>query len=163
MLPTLLADLPAETPLSVYGAGPHWLYAALSAHTGEQPFYQFDPRLGWIEPLPLLMGEPTFPDLRVQVRGDEEQTVLSVDIVPKHLEYFQPEPLLFPQLSVERGLILDGSMPSWLVTALTRFYQQQGVAWLACHQPPLKGAIVVASRLPQRAPGDLIPFPLANL
>ncbi len=163
MLPTLLADLPAETPLSVYGAGPHWLYAALSAHTGEQPFYQFDPRLGWIEPLPLLMGEPTFPDLRVQVRGDEEQTVLSVDIVPKHLEYFQPEPLPFPQLSVERGLILDGSMPSWLVTALTRFYQQQGVAWLACHQPPLKGAIVVASRLPQRAPGDLIPFPLANL
>ncbi len=163
MLPTLLADLPAGTPLSVYGAGPQWLYAALSAHAGEQPFYQFDPRLGWIEPLPLLMGEPAFPDLRVQVRGDEEQTILSVDIVPKHLEYFQPEPLPFPQIPVERGLILDGSMPSWLVTALTRFYQQQGVAWLACHQPPLKGAIVVASRLPQRASGDLIPFPLANL
>lgn len=163
MLPALLADLPAETPLSVYGTGPHWLYAALSAHADGQPFYQFDPRLGWIEPLPLRMGEPTFPDLRVQVRGDEEQTILSVEIVPKHLEYFQPEPLPFPQIPVERGLILDGSMPSWLVTGLTRSYRQQNVAWIACHQPSLKGAIVVASRLLQHAPGDLIPFPLANL
>lgn len=162
MLPALLADLPAEMPLSVYGAGPHWLYAALSAYAGKQSFYQFDPRIGWVEPLPLRIGEPTFPDLHVQVHGDGEQTILSIDIVPKHLEYFQQEPLPFPLVPTERGLILDGSMPSWLATGLTRFYHQQGVAWIACHQPQLKGAVVVASHVPERAPGDFIPFPLAD-
>lgn len=162
MLPALLADLPAETPLSVYGAGPHWLYAALSVYAGEQPFYQFDPRLGWVEPLSLRIDEPTFPDLQVRVHGDEEKSILSIDIVPKHLEYFQQEPLPFPPLPTERGLILDGSMPSWLVTGLSRFYHRQGVAWIACHQPPLKGAVVVASRVPERAPGDFIPFLSSN-
>jgi CRISPR-associated protein Csx3 len=158
MLPALLADLPADTPLSVYGAGPHWLYAALSVYAGEQPFYQFDPRLGWVEPLAVQSGDPTFPDLNVQVRGDEEKTILSVNIVPKHLEYFQQEPLPFPPVPTGRGLILDGSMPSWLVTGLTRFYHRQSVAWIACHQPQLKGAIVVASRVSAYAPGDFIPF-----
>jgi len=32
MIPRLLAELPAETPLAVYGPGPNWLYGALVAH-----------------------------------------------------------------------------------------------------------------------------------
>jgi len=162
MLPSLLANLPAETPLSVYGAAPIWLYAALSAFADKQPFYQFDPRLGWVEPLALQIGEPTFADLQVRVHGDEDKTILSVNIAPKHLEYFQQEPLPFPSVPTGRGLILDGRMPLWLITGLSRFYHLQGVAWIAYHQPQLVGAIVVASHVPMHAPGDIISFLLPD-
>src|SRR6266699_748683 len=33
MLPPLLASVPTDVPLSIYGAGPNWVYAALAAHT----------------------------------------------------------------------------------------------------------------------------------
>ena len=52
MLPDYLESLPAQVPFSVYGVGPNWLYAALAAHAGQQPFYLFDPKLpfGWVQP-----------------------------------------------------------------------------------------------------------------
>lgn len=156
MLQPLLMSLPPDTPISVYGHGPHWLYAALIVHAGQQPFYQFDPRLGWIDPLPLQIGTSTFPGIEVQVRESADKAILSVNLEQKHLEYFQPEPLPFPPISTERGLILDGSMPSWLATALVRLYHRIGIPWIACHQPQLNGAIVVASRVADHSPGDLL-------
>jgi CRISPR-associated protein Csx3 len=52
ILPAYLESLPAQVPLSVYGVGPNWLYAALAAHAGQQPFFLFDPKLpfGWVQP-----------------------------------------------------------------------------------------------------------------
>lgn len=159
MLPRLYDELPTGVPLSVYGRGPGWLYGALVVLAGSQPFYQFDPRLGWVAPPPLRLSADISPEVTVKTREREDATVLSVHIGSKHLDYLQAEYLPFPPVSLEQGLILDGAMPHWLLTALARLYHGAGAAWIACHQPPLQGAIVIASRTGDHAIGDLIPMP----
>src|SRR6266852_5325124 len=161
MIPRLLAELPADTPLAVYGPGPNWLYGALVAHSGQQPFYQFDPRIGWIAPPPLQISTNTTPEVQVELHMYEQVTVLSMRIVSDHLDYLQADQLPFPPVSIERGLILDGRFPHWLLTAVVRLYKDAGVAWIACHQPQLDGAVVVASRSPNHVPGDLLPLPIS--
>jgi CRISPR-associated protein Csx3 len=172
MLLALLKYIPAQTPLSVYGQGPHWVYAALAYHAGSQAFYQFDPRLGsdgsnaeagvatmgWIAPLVLRIAERQHPDIIVQRTENSTSTRLSLTIVKKHLSYWQAASLPFPPLSTQRGLILDGSMPSWLLTALVRLYAVHHLPWIACHQPQLKGAVVIASRTAKYRPGHVMPF-----
>jgi CRISPR-associated protein Csx3 len=163
MLPRLLSELPQQTPLSVYGQAPHWLYGTLIAFVGSQPFYQFDPRRGesggWIAPPSLCIGTPSSPDVAVSLSKNGQVQKLTVEIVKKHLDYLQAETLTFPAVEADAGLILDGSMPSWLLTALVRLYAETDVAWLACHYPPLHKAIVVAARGGTYAPGDLVPMP----
>jgi CRISPR-associated protein Csx3 len=163
MLPALLASLPADTPLSVYGQGPHYVYAALAAYAGQQAFYQFDPRLGepgigWVQPPRLQRNMRTSPEVSVRLRENEQASVLTVEIIKKHLDYLQAEALPFPPVPVDKGLILDGSMPSWLVTALVRLYAMAGVPWIACNYPPLKGAVVVMPHMPSHPPGTLVPI-----
>jgi len=92
----------------------------------------------------------------------EQVTVLSMRIVSDHLDYLQADHLPFPPVSIERGLILDGRFPHWLLTAVVRLYKNAGVAWIACHQPQLDGAVVVASRSPNHVPGDLLPLPISQ-
>jgi CRISPR-associated protein Csx3 len=162
MLPALLASLPADTPLSVYGQGPHYIYGALAAFVGQQAFYQFDPRLGepgmgWVQPPRLQISTRTSPEVSVKSQTYEQASVLTVEISKKHLDYLQAEMLPFPPVPIEKGLILDGSMPSWLLTALVRLYSLSGIPWIACNYPPLKSAVVVMSRVPSHSIGDLIP------
>lgn len=162
MLSLLLAELPANTPLAVYGRGPNWLYGALVMQTGTEPFYQFDPRLGWVSPPPLqidVLDTNRSPALHIWTEDHVEATILKIDIVTKYLDYIEAEHLSFPPVPTERGLILNGVMPHWLVTALVRLYSGTGVQWIACHHPQLKGAIVVASRTSSLTPSDLIPMP----
>jgi len=185
MLPALLASLPADTPLSVYGQGPHYVYGALAAYVGQQAFYQFDPRLGepgmgWIQPprlqivsisvsisdeKPLHVRQsaesavaPILPEVSVQLRENEQASVLTVEIIKKHLDYLQAETLPFPPAPVDKGLILDGSMPSWLLTALVRLYSLSGIPWIACNYPPLKSAVVVMSRVASHSIATLVPI-----
>ena len=161
MIPRLLAELPANTPLAVYGPGPNWLYGALVAHAGQQPFYQFDPRIGWIAPPPLQIGTNTTPEVQVELHMFEQVTVLSMRIVSDHLDHLQADHLLFPPVSIERGLILDGRFPHWLLTAIVRLYKNAGVAWIACRQIQLEGAVVVTSRTAGIVPGDLVSLPVS--
>lgn len=161
MIPRLLAELPAETPLAVYGPGPNWVYESLAAHAGHQPFYQFDPRIGWVAPPPLLLNTSTMPEVQVEPRLSEQSTVLSIRIVSDHLDYLQADHLPFPPIPTECGLILDGRLPLWLATALVRLYQQTDVPWIACRQIQLEGAVVVSSRAASPVPGDLVTFPIA--
>ena len=161
MIPRLLAELPGDTPLAVYGPGPNWLYGALVAHAGQQPFYQFDPRIGWIAPPPLQISTHTTPEVQVELHAYEQITVLSMRIVSDHLDYLQADRLPFPPVPAERGLILDGRFPHWLLTALVRLYNDAGVAWIACRQIQLEGAVVVASRARTPVPGDLISLPVS--
>lgn len=161
MLSLLLAELPVNTPLAVYGRGPNWLYGALVMQVGIEPFYQFDSRLGWVSPPPLqidTLDTNRSPALHI-LPEHTEATVLKIDIVIKYLDYTEVEHLSFPPVQTERGLILSGVMPHWLVTALVRLYAGAGVQWIACHQPQLKGAVVVASRTSRLTPGDLLPMP----
>lgn len=157
MTPALLDDIPSDTPLSVYGIAPHWLYSVLAVHAGKQPFYQFS-RIGWVQPPALLIDEYPSLDVVTTKRENTSATVLAIGIVRKHLDYLQANHLPFPPVTREKGVILDGSMPAWLVTALVRLYHDYGVRWVACHQPKLLGAVVVAARHHELAPGDLIPF-----
>jgi CRISPR-associated protein Csx3 len=164
MIPALLAELPTNTPLAVYGRGPNWVYGALVMQTGTQPFYQFDSRQGWVAP-PLLQmsktGEQSSPELRVMLDEHQDVTILKIDIVTKYLDYTEAEYLSFPPVPVDRGLILSGVVPHWLLTALVRLYSGTGVAWIACHQPQLGGAVVVTSHTTNHVPGDLIPLPVS--
>jgi CRISPR-associated protein Csx3 len=161
MLPKLLAELPANTPLAVYGRGTNWLYAALVEHGGSQPFYQFDPRLGWVTPPQLRPGTPTIQEVSVDLRHYAAATVLSARLARNYLDYSEADQLVFPPLSPERGVILSGKLPLWLLTALVHLYNTVvGVAWIACYSPQLQSSVVVTSRVATHAPGDLIPFPL---
>ncbi|GAC1457374.1 MAG: hypothetical protein PVSMB2_12190 [Ktedonobacteraceae bacterium] len=162
MIARLLERLPANTPLSVYGSGPQWLYAALAAYVGLQPFYQFDPRLGeqggWIAPPTLHIAARTSPDAKVQAIPYEDATILDIQISNKHLDYMQSNGLPFPPIPSSQGVIFNGSTPAWLVTALVRLYIVAGIAWIASHAVNLNGAIVVYSRVQTHAIGDLVPI-----
>ena len=163
ILPSLLASLPTNSSIAVYGQGPHWLYGALAAFAGSRALYQFDPRgigsAGWISPPTLRFGTVSSDDLLIQQCSYEQEqaTILKIAITGKHLDYSQADLLPFPLVSTARGLILDGIMPSWLLTALVRFYGYAGVPWIACHYPPLKAAIVVTASSDMYCLGDLIP------
>ncbi len=161
MLPPLLASVPTDVPLSIYGAGPNWVYAALAAHTYGQPLYQFDPRLpfGWIQPLRLQLSTEQSPEILAQIYEHQDLTVLSLQIPTKHLDYFQPGLLPFPPVRTDRGLIIDGITPFWLLTTLVRLYKEAGVAWIAVYYPQSKKAVIVYSRLERYNPGDSVPKP----
>ncbi len=162
MLPALLTSLPADTPLSVYGQGPHYIYGALAAYVGQLAFYQFDPRLGepggWVKPPRLQMSARTSPEVSVELHTHGQASVLTVEIIKKHLDYLQAEMLPFPPAPIDKGLILDGSMPSWLLTALVRLYAMAGIPWIACNYPPLKSAVVVMSRVASHSIATLVPI-----
>lgn len=161
MLPSFLANLPTNTSFSVYGIAPNWVYAALAAHVGQHPLYQFDPRLpfGWIQPLSLQLSIEQFSEVQVQTHVYPDVTVLSIKIPSKHLEYFQQEPLPFPPVPPGGGLIIDGIIPYWLLTALVRLYKEAGVAWIASYYPQLKGAVVAYAGVATYTPGDLVAMP----
>ena len=96
------------------------------------------------------------PELRVWLDEYQGATVLKMNVVTKYLDYIEAEHLSFPHVPTGRGLILSGAVPHWLLTALVRLYNGTGVAWIACHQPQLYGAVIVFSRTADYAPGDLI-------
>ncbi len=159
MLPSLLANLPEHESLSVYGVAPNWVYAAIATHTAG--LYQFDPRLpfGWIQPLAVELSTDLFPEVVVVPHSFQDTTVLAIKIPSKHLGYFQPEPLPFPPIRTDAGLIIDGITPFWLLTALVRLYKEAGVAWIALYYPPGGKAVVAYSRVTTHVPGDLVVMP----
>lgn len=161
MLAPFLASVPTNTPLSVYGMGSNWVYAALAAHTEHQSLYQFDPKLpfGWIQPLALQLSSERFPEVLVKPYPYDDVTKLSISFPSHRLEYFQPLPLPFPSVRTDVGLIIDGPLPYWLLTALVRLYKEAGVPWIAVYYPQSTKAIVVYSRVETNRPGDYIPMP----
>lgn len=163
ILKHLLATLPENKALAVYGRGPNWLYGALAMHAETQSFYQFDARLGWVVPPPLQIGIPDESLMDVKVDPYEAINVLTARSVHQYLDYSEASCLQFPVVEVDKGLIISGKLPHWLVTALVRLYAQTGAGWIACFQPQLKGAVVVISHTPAYAPGDFISFLPSNL
>jgi len=59
----ILQYLSTDVPLAIYGRGTVWLYAALALRSWPTAFYQFDPRLGWVQPLPITLAPDAQPDL----------------------------------------------------------------------------------------------------
>lgn len=174
MLAPFLETLPRDgrdgqnMSLAIYGRGPNWLYAALALATDptdptdQRPFYQFDARLGWVKPPALSTGVGKLPEIDVAVREGKQYSVLSAHPTNDYIDFEQAATLLLPPVSRERGLILDGKLPLWLVTAIARLYFRMGLPWIACNQPQAQGAIVVGSRVPEYAPGQCLPLSAAE-
>ncbi len=154
-LPRLLQQLPAGRPLALYGRGPNWLLAAVARQTYPAPFYQFDPRLGWVTPPPLRL-EPPRPDAPFHVRQLERTvyTEFAITLAGGYLDYPQGEALVAPPAPKGRPLLLSGPLPLWLYTALARAYTDAPL--LAIHQP-MAGHVVIHATRPPWLPGDLLP------
>jgi CRISPR-associated protein Csx3 len=158
MLMPFLATLPQNTALAIYGRAPNWLYAALALHTGKYPFYQFDSRLGWVIPPPLKSGTLISDEVERTLEAREHFTLLSAHPRNDHLEYESASALQIPPVPINRGVVLSGKLPFWLVTAIVRLYHSMGSPWIACDYPPMKGAIVVMSQDPTYVLGQCIPL-----
>ena len=157
MLPLMLREVPAQTPLSVYGRAAHWVYTALALHTSPAPFYQFDARLGWLEPLPMQYGSGINPEIVFEAEEHEQFAILHSTLRTHNLDYIQSSHLSVPPLSLKKGLVISGKLPLWLASSLALFYQQAGIPWIAGYYPQKQGAVVVFSHLSMYALGDLIP------
>lgn len=160
MLRPFLDSLPAATPFSVYGSGPSWLYSALAALSDPQPLYLFDPKrpFGWVQPARVTFGErPEQADeIAITTTERSDYTILKIQFPQNRLEYFQPESLAFPSIPREQGVIIDGKVPNWLLTALVRLYKAADIAWFATFYPQLEKAVVVYSRQQSPHPSDLV-------
>lgn len=154
LLPQLLEIIPSGEPLAVYGRAAHWVYTSLALHTCPVPFFQFDARLGWLEPLSIQPGSDVHPDLTFEPEVREEYTLLHCHLQTSNLNYHELEDLQAPVLSTTRGLILNGKLPLWLASSLAICYKQAGLPWIAGYYPQTKEAIVVFSRVPPYCVGD---------
>lgn len=155
-LPDVLNYLPANESLGLYGRGPNWLYAAIALHTHPAPFYQFDPRLGWVEP-PALKSRAPHPGQRLAANigtPDSGGTTLAFSINGGYLDYSETGDQRVPTLPGNYPLIIGGRIPLWLVTALAIFYKDSPL--LAVYQPQ-SGNVVVSSQVGRYKPGDLLP------
>ena len=162
MLPAVLEYIPARTPLSVYGQGPQWLYAALAAYANVDDFYQFgscflpeDVSSGWVASPPLLLSTTTRSKVHITyTRGDEDGR-LTVEM-SNTLDYLQASSLPFPPIPSHLGLILTGSMPTWLLTAVVRLYVRVGVPWIAYRQAQHCRDVVIFSQTTRHFVGESI-------
>lgn len=154
-LPTLLASLPPQEPLAIYGRGPNWLYAALALFSPPTPEV-FTPFQGWVVP-PSLRLEPMCDPERLtwELLGTPAGSYLTCAIPTGYLDYRAATDLPVPPVSPERGLIIGGKLPNWLYAALARTYRDH-VPWIAVFQPQLGGGVVVWSRVAGIRVGEII-------
>lgn len=158
MLPRLLAEVPAQTPLSAYGRAAHWIYTALALHAHPAPFAQFDARLGWVEPLSLRSGSGLQEEIAFEAEKREQWTLLHCTLRTPNLTYDPSNAPHVPLLPRGKGLILNGRLPLWLATSLAHFYEQEGLPWIAGYYPQKQGAVVVSSHVSDYSPGDILPL-----
>lgn len=153
-IPRLFDELPDNASLGLYGRGPNWLYAAVAIHDRAAPFYQFDPRLGWIKPVRVQLGSPP-KDTPLMCQPDESRDMTTYRFTIRHsyLDYLEADGLIVPPPPHDKPLILNGKIPHWLLTGLSIQYQDAPL--LAVHQPQSKINVIVSSHLPGFAPGDL--------
>ncbi|MGC8781981.1 MAG: CRISPR-associated protein Csx3 [Anaerolineae bacterium] len=125
--PTHLARLrellPPGEPVALYGRGPAWLYAAVAIHAAPAAFHLFDARFhGWMTPPEVRSSARDRcrnGEFTLTVEEDDEQIRLRFI---RHQKYYliRPARVYVPPLPADRGVLLDGPMPFWLVTALAR-------------------------------------------
>jgi CRISPR-associated protein Csx3 len=110
------------------------------------PFWLFDARLGWVEP-PILpaTGDEQQTGWQVTIQENPTFTILEMRTHSQYLDIQDAHRLPLAHVSTNKGLVLSGKIPHWLITAVTR-QQVFHHPWTAVYQPPLQAAIVVYSR-----------------
>ncbi|NTW00345.1 MAG: hypothetical protein HGA19_03450 [Oscillochloris sp.] len=152
-LPTLLAALPAEEPMAIYGRGPLWLMAALAAITYPTP-QLFNPRHGWTPPPTLRLAEvPDTARLDWDCVVRSDHTRVSMRIPHGYLALEDSQNLPVPVVDLQRGVVLDGKLPGWLLAGLARIYRN--ALWVAVYQPQLSNNVVIYSRVDDVHVGDV--------
>ncbi len=136
--------LPQDTSLALYGIGPAWLYAAVANYIYPHPFYQFDARRGWVEPVRLTAGTTPSAPASVTIEQGEPNLHLKVTLPEDYLVYQPKLTLPLPPVPRTQGVILDGKLPNWFYTGLILFYRS--APWAAIYYPQLDRAIIVASQ-----------------
>jgi CRISPR-associated protein Csx3 len=160
-IPGLLAQLPFNEPLALYGRAANWVVGAIASASAPASLFQFVARLGWVAcpTLNLFQTETeqgVSGEVAWQVHTHPDYTVLELKPIVSHLEYEQISQCRLPMLPSARGVICSGQLPLWLWTALARLYQQ--ACWLAFYQPNLGTAVVIASRDERRPVGAHVAF-----
>jgi CRISPR-associated protein Csx3 len=161
-LKPLLETLETWRVPAIYGRAPSWVYAAIAGHTVQPELYQFDHALGWIKPIDVQLSSASSTEIQCHSTYTPalNATTLTITFPLTRLEYLQPDPLPFPTVSTRHGIILDGPLPLWLVTALVSLYKNAGVPWIATFEPRKQGSIVVYSRVSSRQIGELVKTPV---
>ena len=162
-LPALLAYLPMQEPLAIYGRAPNWLYATLARNTLSAAFFQFDARLGWLQPAVLDIAPRAQPDsvsnpMAWSIHVSTTQTVLTISLTDSYLDFNAVQQLRLPTLPTTQGLIISGRIPLWLLTSLVRSYTM--LPWIAIYQPPLSGAVIIHSTQATCPVGTVLPLAL---
>ncbi len=142
-LPALLDSLPGGEPLGIYGRGPAWLYAALAAFNAPARCVVFDPRYGWLDLPDISFGVTPDERLSWQTSAQGSACRLDIGITDTYLDPYTTTSYRLMPVDRERGVILSGKLPLWLYATLARAYREN--AWVACYQPQLDAAVVVAS------------------
>lgn len=164
LLEPLLANVPAQAALAVYGRAPNWVYGALALHAGTQAFYQFDAVLGWVCMPTLhtgtsgqLMQSPLhiYPPYK-----DDDQYAILMHPIHNYLDYTEADQLEFPEPPPDLGVIVSGKLPLWLFTALARFYANRNVPWIALNDARDNQAVVIYSRVEAYPIGEILPMPV---
>src|SRR3989440_3897024 len=160
MLQPLLAELPAQTAMVVYGRAPSWVYGALATHAGTQPFHQFDARLGWVKPPALEVktsGQLTQPLIYIKEENYTDSYVILIHPIHNYLDYTEADQLVFPVPPPHRGIVVSGKLPLWLFTALARFYVQRNVPWIALNDARDNRPVVTYSQVDSHPIGKILP------
>ncbi|KAA3661031.1 MAG: hypothetical protein DWQ04_17670 [Chloroflexi bacterium] len=162
--PNQLVDLwdylPTKTPLGVYGRSANWVYAALAMIAYPEPVWLFDVRLGWVQPPELSVGN--LKDNEVQTGWDvsaedyDSFTMLHMKTHAQYLDIDDAQKLPLVAVPRQKGVIVSGKIPQWLVMAVIR-QVAPGVPWTAVYQPPLGCAVVVHSQNDTVLVGKCIP------
>lgn len=161
MLQPLLAQLPPQTAMAVYGRAPNWVYGALALHAGTQPFHQFDARLGWVAPLPTLRASTSeqLPQSLIYISKEnhDDSHVILIHPIHNYLDHREVDQLVFPEPPPHHGVVVSGKLPHWLFTALARFYVQRDVPWIALNDAHDNRPVVIYSQVASHPIGKILP------
>ena len=160
LLQPLLAEIPTQTAMSVYGRAPNWVYGALALHAGKQPFHQFDARLGWVTS-PALQASASRQLsqslIYIKKENHNDSYVILIHPIHNYLDYREADQLVFPEPPPNRGVIVTGKLPLWLFTALSRFYVQRDVPWIALNDAHDNRPVVIYSQAASHPIGKILP------
>lgn len=151
---SILNYLPEATPLALYGRGTNWIYAAVALLSLPEPFFQFDPRRGWVQAMTLRTGAASDQPLQIQELAIEGGVHLAGEIPQAYLDYEYLPHLIVPAIPPDQGILLSGKLPHWLYTSLARTYRAH--PWIAIYQLQLAGAAVVHTTTAAYTIGDLL-------
>lgn len=135
-----------KAAISLYGRGPNWLYAALALHIAPHPFFLYDARLGWREPVPLMLSDSAQAMyLSWEIDHYSGHTHLSLAPGIPYLDYDEIAGATLPVLAAGQGVVLGGKVPHWLLVGAALVYRAH--PWIAVYQPQLGDeAVIVFSR-----------------